>query len=297
MPPPDLSVLDAAFRQQQATIAAATATAVARLWSATVDPKDLQRTGSAWVERSIPLIQAGRARSAGSAATYAGAVRRIVAPTAPPFTFPPAPAAPVDQLRTSLWVTGVVNAQARLDRTPGVSKPSALVDLRRRLAGEPATTVDPFRARQQALLDRGADEAINGAMQEAINKVSGATARHVLNGGRDSIRDGVRQDKVALGYVRVTRANPCAFCAMLASRIVYKDNLYSEHSFDRSDPRFDGEGTAKVHDNCYCTLRPIYTKRSDEIPELNRRFDEMWRERGDGDPLNAFRRYYERGVA
>jgi len=294
MPPPDLSVLDAAFRQQQATIAAATATAVSRLWSATVDPKDLQRTGSAWVERSIPLIQAGRARSAGSAATYAGAVRRVVAPTAPPFTFPPAPPAPVDQLRTSLWVTGVVNARARLEKAYAPQQPNALLDLRRRLQDTPG---DPLRERQQALLDRGADAAINDALQEAINSASGATARHVLNGGRDSIRDGVKKDKVALGYVRVTRANPCAFCAMLASRIVYKDNLYSEHSFDRSDPRFDGEGTAKVHDNCYCTLRPIYSKRADEIPELNRRFDEMWRQRGDGDALNAFRRYYERGVA
>lgn len=106
------------------------------------------------------------------------------------------------------------------------------------------------------------------AVQQAIK---GSVIRHTLNGGREQVAIAQQADPRAVGYYRETDGDPCFFCAMLASRGI----VYKEDSFDESDPRFEGEGTAKVHDDCACHNRPTFT-RDIVLPEANMRAFETW---------------------
>lgn len=81
--------------------------------------------------------------------------------------------------------------------------------------------------------------------------------RITTDGGRAVVQRAVELDDDAIGWARVLNVNPCAFCAILASR----GAAYKRDSFKNSDPRFtDGavKGVVKVHDGCRCGLRPVY---------------------------------------
>ncbi|SIL90379.1 MULTISPECIES: hypothetical protein [Mycobacteroides] len=115
--------------------------------------------------------------------------------------------------------------------------------------------------------------------------------------------------KAAIGYARVTDNDPCYFCAVLASQgAVY----YSEDSFDRSNSlirevkwtsnsdkgtrrAFLGDGPAKVHDNCRCTLRPVY-READKYDKRAKYFLDQWDKITDGlsgkEAMNRFRAEY-----
>jgi hypothetical protein len=94
-------------------------------------------------------------------------------------------------------------------------------------------------------------------------QTAGAASRHVLTGGRQSLLTLVDRDTVAKGWIRVTDSDPCSFCAMLASRgPVFKDKA----AFAESNAQFQNNpklgatpGDAKVHDNCACTMEPVYS--------------------------------------
>jgi len=77
----------------------------------------------------------------------------------------------------------------------------------------------------------------------ALVRVSGAVARHVLDSARETLLASVRADRRARGWARVTSAEPCKFCAMLASR----GAVYSATS-----------GVFQAHDHCGCTLEPAF---------------------------------------
>ncbi len=77
----------------------------------------------------------------------------------------------------------------------------------------------------------------------ALVRVSGAVTRHVLDGGRETLLASVRRDRLARGWARVTSAEPCEFCSMLASR----GAVYSATS-----------GAFQAHDHCGCGLEPTY---------------------------------------
>lgn len=77
----------------------------------------------------------------------------------------------------------------------------------------------------------------------ALVRVSGAVTRHVLDGGRETLLASVRGDRRARGWARVTSAEPCEFCAMLASR----GAVYTATS-----------GAFQAHDHCGCALEPTY---------------------------------------
>jgi hypothetical protein len=110
------------------------------------------------------------------------------------------------------------------------------------------------------------DETLDEAMQTGLHTSSGAAIRQAVNGSRAATRDVAENDSDVLGWARVTDSHPCYYCAILASRgAVYKSN-----SFKVSDANFVGDkpkgldsswsDVAKVHDNCRCTLRPVYMK-------------------------------------
>lgn len=131
------------------------------------------------------------------------------------------------------------------------------------------------------------------AKQVTTAKIAASVVRHAQAGGRQTIYDNAARDETALGWVRVTRENPCFFCAMLASRGVHY-RAFQEGSFAESNARFSGDGDAKVHDECGCSLKAVYTE-NDPVAKRNQTFVDQWSMwgAGGGDAALRFRRGYE----
>ena len=173
---------------------------------------------------------------------------------------------------TTLRVTGPINIKARIARGEG-----------------------PERAKRNALVE-----------------ASGAASRHVLNGGRSTQLALVQNDRAALGWVRVTDGNPCAFCAMLASRGVTwgpyakssfakADAKFSGKTFEAehdNDPRIVGRGEVKVHDGCGCGIALVF-RRDDPLLDQGKQYRQLWDQHikgryGGEDAIRAWRRLHER---
>ncbi|WP_018503074.1 VG15 protein [Parafrankia discariae] len=122
----------------------------------------------------------------------------------------------------------------------------------------------------------GAGQTLGEARRTGLVQAAGAASRLVLDGGRRTVDDTVRADPKARGWVRVTSGQPCAFCAMLASR----------------GPAYKSDRTSRfqAHDHCACTSEPVFE--GSELPATTRRFEQLWRESAAGkdDQLNRFRR-------
>lgn len=85
------------------------------------------------------------------------------------------------------------------------------------------------------------------AYTRALVKFDGIVRRQTLMGGRMTIAASTGRDRRAIGWRRVTDGNPCAFCAMLASRgPVYRDATTA-----------DG---VQYHAHCGCTAEPAYSQ-------------------------------------
>jgi hypothetical protein len=123
--------------------------------------------------------------------------------------------------------------------------------------------------------------------------IGASVLRHAQAGARQTIFDNATRDRVCLGYIRVTKPKPCYFCAMLASRgLQYRP--YSEDAFAESDARFTGDGNAKVHDKCGCSLKAVYAD-NDPLVERTEEYADLWSRwgAGGGDAELRFRRGYE----
>lgn len=122
------------------------------------------------------------------------------------------------------------------------------------------------------------------AKDRALVSVSGSVSRMVQDGGRNTIVGAVTDDREALGWARVTDGDPCAFCAMLASR----------------GPVYTSAETAKfqAHDHDQCGIEPVF-HRDTQWPGKAREFEQLWQQSTQGysgkDAINAFRRAYEEG--
>jgi hypothetical protein len=120
---------------------------------------------------------------------------------------------------------------------------------------------------------------------------SGTTEAAGLKAGRDAISGAIREDKKIIAVARGTSGDPCAFCAMLASRgFVYKSEATAKVGGDIAE-------IEKVHVHCKCFPIVRFIRES-ELPELNRYFQAKWKEETAGysgtDALNAFRRWIYR---
>lgn len=272
-----LEILDEAHRRDQINNATAVATYVVQRW-ARVDPREPDGpTARLWLVDVIRAILAGRQRSAHLAGANAQLVRRLYVPNEPVLALPPIPPANALQITKSLFYTGPVNARQRIDVIPERS---------------PA----PTDAEHERDLDRSLEERVREAVAEAGAQAAAAAMRHVQNGGRDLVDEIVRTDLRARGWVRVSRDPQdgcCHWCAMLASR----GAVYREDSFAASDPRFTGPGNHKVHDNCRCQIRVVYTRDPGELPASVAGLSDLWASSTKGysgkDAVNAFRRNYE----
>lgn len=115
----------------------------------------------------------------------------------------------------------------------------------------------------QAMLARGDD----ASLAQRVGVMVGRSAmRQTLNGGREVLRQAVVEDPAAWGWARITDADPCKFCLMLATRgPVYK----SAHTA--------GDSTNRYHDGCACSVVAVFKgpperpKRSPQARHASRR--------------------------
>lgn len=112
----------------------------------------------------------------------------------------------------------------------------------------------------------------------ALSMTLGTASRIALDGGRTTVLNTVQHDPVAVGWYRVTDGQPCAFCALLASRgIAYK----SEKSAD-----------FQAHNHCGCSAAPAFS-RDQQLPASSLDAQRIYRERGKGPALVAFRKAWD----
>ncbi|MCK2237715.1 MULTISPECIES: hypothetical protein [unclassified Crossiella] len=221
------------------------------LWTM-LDPLKLDKTSPAWLRLMLDLLDPQRRSSADSARTYYSVLRRAEAPSIRPFTVPSPrqPDAWREAARTSLLVTG------------------------------------PIAVRQLAA--RGMDPA--EAADQAAPGVAAAAARHVAAAGRRTIDTAVRTDPAAIGWRRITGADPCSFCAMLASR---GDLYLSKDSAQFADR---GGRRERYHDGCNCVPQPVF-RRGAPLPDASAAAAQLWSTVTKGlsgrDARNAFRRAHE----
>lgn len=271
----DIRRLTEARRIQQSRRAAVIAALVASYYRRNVKVDD-QRSIDRWLEMMLPRILEEHGKQAVAAAKYGNTLRTLeLGGGRSSYVFEPVEALSLEQLERSLRFVGPDRERKGLeileDRAP-YGTPER--------EGE-SRDVKISRANTRKALEEEVREA-------ATRSVAGAVARHAQNGARQTTYDNVKADPVCLGYLRVTKSDPCYFCAALASRGI----IYGEDSFDLSDPRFTGKGTAKVHDSCACALKPVYTD-SDEYTVDAANFEALWDRLSDGGSMYEFRRNYE----
>lgn len=112
------------------------------------------------------------------------------------------------------------------------------------------------------------------AVGRAWGWYGGAVMRQTLAGGRHLLIDSIEQSRVSLGWRRVTDANPCAFCAMLASRgPAYKSRESASLTGTTRGRRGKRPLGSKFHDRCGCSVEEVFnrwepTKREQQFIDL-----------------------------
>lgn len=137
------------------------------------------------------------------------------------------------------------------------------------------------------------------AMDKGLTVVVGAAQKQALNGGREQVERDKESDTLCVGWQRITDGDPCAFCALLASR---GPDFKSGLSWARSNSKFEArkdepEGIAKVHDFCRCTLVPVFEGFEFTQPVADKAY-QIWADVSDEglsgkDGLAEYRRRYD----
>lgn len=92
----------------------------------------------------------------------------------------------------------------------------------------------------------------------ARNTFSGASARFVLNGARNTITAAVANDPDATGWERLIEPDACSYCAVQAAKGPFKP----------------GNRGFRAHDNCTCLAVPVF--RGTSMPGPNSSLREEW---------------------
>lgn len=119
--------------------------------------------------------------------------------------------------------------------------------------------------------------------------VSGAAGRLAASGSRQTIQNTMLNDGRAVGWARVTDGDPCAFCAMLASRgPVYKSAEMA------GDPRANAD---RFHDHCGCTVAPVYQDSDEPWQRETDVLSDLWARitsgLSGGDAVAAWREFWQ----
>jgi hypothetical protein len=236
------------FRRVQALLAAQMARDVLRVWRDLMNPANVDATWPAVRAALMPIVRQARAQSATLARSAYQEARQAAGLPDDDFD----PSGPlqlaIDRLEASLDVTGPVEFKKAV----------------------------------------AAGKSPQEVMDAAAVRLVGSTQYLALEGGRSVMNRSVEDDERATGWARVTDGDPCAWCAMLASRgPVYKTARTA------GDPRQGGD---RYHDHCACQAWPAFTLDEPFIGIAERLYDDWLREtRGHGGKhaVNAFRRWWE----
>lgn len=156
--------------------------------------------------------------------------------------------------------------------------------LRKQAVDHSADAVKKIRADEDLTPDLAFTQ-IEVAHAAAGSIGSGTVDAAGMEGGREVINQAIRKDRLVKAVARGTSTDPCAFCAMLASRgFVYKSEKTA----------YVGDDVERVHINCHCFPIVRWTKET-ELPEMNAYFQEKWHEVTAGysgqDAVKAWRRW------
>jgi len=243
-----------------------------------LDYDRIDETYVPWAQESMKVIRPYRQEAADQALASYNSDRRLYVP-----------ASHADTLAPKVEFTNSRDSTAE-----PTGRAFKVTDRRKRLPGD-VLNIDwahDDRAAERSLLVTGPAELKKQikrgilreqALKAAKAKVFGAASRQVLNGGRDLIQDVVEADPAALGWIRVTDGDPCAFCALLSSR----------------GPVYKTEQTAGfiAHDNCACIPKPVFSKKA-PWPGRSREFRALYQEKvfqqySGKAAIRAFGRFYD----
>lgn len=251
--------LTEAYRRVEGMAADKIAAIVAAYYLQKVDPMSLASVNR-WLDLMVPALIKTSDDSARRAAAYFLGIRGIEAPGAP--------------LYSPVIATGTVDQGVR----------------------ESLLAVGPYDyANKMKKKDDGVKRLSSKEQLIIANNLAAATLRHAQAGGRQTIFENSAKDETALAYVRVlgtSETGPCYFCVMLASRFEWRP--FNEDSFRESNSRFTGAADAKVHDECHCSLKPVYS-RDDKYAKESLEAAELWGLWGVGkgkEAINNFRQGY-----
>lgn len=236
------------YRRIQALMAARMAQQVLQVWRDLMNPAKVDTSWPAVRSALIPIVQQAREQSAALARAAYADARRDAGITDGEFD----PAGPLSL------------ALKRLEGALDVTGP---VEFKKAIA---------------------AGKTPQEAMDAAAVRMVGSTQYLALEGGRQAMQRSIDADEQATGWARVTDADPCAWCAMLASRgPVYKSARTA------GDPRRGGNS---YHDHCACQAWPAFSNSEPFIGIAEKLYDDWLREtrgRGGKHAVNAFRRWWE----
>jgi hypothetical protein len=258
------------FRTEQLGIRARMLRALLRLWPL-LDVRRLDATAPEWLRLNVQTIAEHRRESAWAAAAYYERLRAAEAASVPPYRArwldSQVDTVAHNAIRQSLIVTGPV----------AIKKASAKLTV--------ITGTDP---------DAVAQRALDKIRATALTQVEGAASRHVLDGGREVLREEAARDPVALGFARRSDGDPCYFCALMISRgFVYRSETDAGRS---ANTKFVGDGLYKFHDHCACTLEPLFN-RDTPLPADADKYDRIYRKATAGlsgeRAIAAFRAAYD----
>lgn len=236
------------FRRVQALLAAQMAQQVLRVWRELMNPAKVDASWPAVRSALMPIVQQARAQSSVLAQAAYREARAEAGVGADGFE----PSGPlplaIKRLESALDVTGPVEFKKAI----------------------------------------AAGKSPQQAMDAAAVRMVGSTQYLALEGGRSVMKESIDADERATGWARVTDSDPCAWCAMLASRgPVYKSAKTA------GDPR---QGGNRYHDHCSCQAWPAFTNDEPFIGIAEKLYDDWLaatRGRGGTHAVNAFRRWWE----
>lgn len=151
-----------------------------------------------------------------------------------------------------------------------------------------ADVASRYKAAKDLADPDGLSDKLAEALESAAKSGSSKADMLVMTAGRGIVDYAHNADKRMLMYARGTSSNPCAFCAMLASRgFVYATKTSATKSYQ-------GGAMKSYHENCHCFAIARWTDTS-KLPALNAYFESEWPKVTNGysgeDKLKAWRRW------
>ncbi|QGH75744.1 head maturation protease [Gordonia phage Syleon] len=256
----------------------------------TLDFNDLDRTQIPWVEATMPSVRWGYERSQQATSSFLSDYRKLRLQEDG-----------VDEPGLDPFITA-----RQADRQGAVSR-SVAAPFNEGKAAAQLLSTGPARVK------RAMPSPESDAMAKGLKGAIGSAIQVAMDGGRDLVDAESRRDERVVAWQRITDANPCYFCALLAAngpvekRTIYRNNKawnVNRRNLLPFAPNAAFEATgepdniAKAHDHCRCTLIPVYGDNF-HVSEVAKEAAALWKESSKGkrnspkEALNNYRRAYD----